>query len=291
MQEISTGTTQTIYDIDFASPSTGFAVGGEKFVSNVILKTIDGGQSWILDESVEGQSLLGIDMLSDSVAFATGRGGQVLRTLDGGLFWDAFQHNSYAEFTDISAFDIDKAVVVGSRNDTGVLMMSQSEWWIFDWEQQEEVMYKTLFVNEYKGWAMGNGFLKKTTNGGATWHYSEAKNDRFISIDFPTQDVGFVCGFQGSIWRTIDGGNSWHEIEKNNKVFAKRTHFLDIDFWDENLGMVVGHDGAIYYTDNGGDDWQKVKMNSSSVLRAVAFADESTIIVAGNGGKMWQILL
>ena len=77
-----------------------------------------------------------------------------------------------------------------------------------------------FFVNDSIGYVCGGaryekGDILKTTDGGFTWvdQSSEEMIKALYNITFLNADTGFSCGYDGKIFRTLDGGNHWQYIQ------------------------------------------------------------------------------
>ena len=165
--------------VDFASASTGWAVGG-----GVILHTADGGRTWVLQHSGfehTGVSFTGVSCASATDVWAVGD--VVLHTIDGGIHW---QRVSTAE---------------GSAAE--VLKDSSVE---------------IAFANEEDGWAGGRQVVR-TDDGGATWSVAWAFDPGGLALNplhlvcadrdhvWIGGDIG--TGRRGAILASSDGGATW----------------------------------------------------------------------------------
>ncbi len=72
-----------LYDVDFATPEQGWAVG--EF--GIILTTADGGKTWHPQKSPVETTLFGVQFTDANNGFATGIEQVLLRTTDGGANW------------------------------------------------------------------------------------------------------------------------------------------------------------------------------------------------------------
>lgn len=77
----------SINDIHFLDAFNGFAVGGNYSVEGVILRTTNGGDNWIVDQSFP-HDLNYIDFETSLKGTIYGDTGYTLRTTDGGQTWD-----------------------------------------------------------------------------------------------------------------------------------------------------------------------------------------------------------
>jgi photosystem II stability/assembly factor-like uncharacterized protein len=69
----------------------------------------------------------------------------------------------------------------------------------------------------------------------------------FLGVSTPTENVVYVCGTNGMIFKSTNGGDSW------NKEIVPTTKSINaIYFFDETHGIAVGDSGLILYTSSGG---------------------------------------
>lgn len=120
------------------------------------------------------------------------------------------------------------------------------------------------------GWALGDSYLLRTSDGGATW-YSVLPGDTPTSGYFPTSMKGWVISNLantgvGSLYRTTNGGLNWtrYDVPFNSGY---------IQFLDDNTGYVLQITGAamqkqsviLYKTTDGGATWTKNYNNDPTV--------------------------
>ena len=118
---------------------------------------------------------------------------------------------------------------------------------------------KLYMLNSSNGWAVGNGYLLRTTNGGTTWYNVLSVNP--TGAYFLTSTKGWVIGDYsetnvGSLYRTTTGGQNWtrYDVPFNNGY---------IQFLDDNNGYVLEITGAamnkqsviLFKTTDGGATW------------------------------------
>jgi photosystem II stability/assembly factor-like uncharacterized protein len=121
-------------------------------------------------------------------------------------------------------------------------------------------IHKLYMLDASNGWAIGDGYLLRTTNGGTTW-YNVLPEDAPTSGYFPTPIKGWaISGFSdvstGSLYRTTNGGQNWtrYDVPFNNGY---------IQFLDDNTGYVLQITGAamnkqsvvLFKTTDGGATW------------------------------------
>jgi len=106
------------------------------------------------------------------------------------------------------------------------------------------------------------------------------KNNYWLDVYFlpSNPNYGWVCGFNGRVIRTTDGGNSWL-----GSTIVDVNHLEHIHFPTLNIGYVSGPDGIFKSTD-GGNTW--VDITPSELLGfywGCYFVDENNGILVGGG--------
>ncbi len=106
------------------------------------------------------------------------------------------------------------------------------------------------------------------------------------SIDFVNSDIGYICGFNGLILKTIDGGKTWKK-----STYDSRVNFFDVNFLDENNGFITGDNGTIIYTNDGGKNWKILKIYIKESIFDICFlSDKRTGFMAGSHGTILKTL-
>jgi photosystem II stability/assembly factor-like uncharacterized protein len=131
---------------------------------------------------------------------------------------------------------------------------------------------------------------------------------QFISVCFVNQATGFVCGAEGKVLKTTNGGINW----QSNTVLDSAT-LTSVFFANSNTGFIAGRiliiaspliaKPVLLKTTNSGDTWADILIDSGYTLWSVCFLNESSGFAAGglyasgpnkllsttNGGTNWQI--
>ena len=149
-------------------------------------------------------------------------------------------------------------------------------------------LYSVKFLNPSIGWALGDGTILRTTNGGTTWTRVRAPSPgliyAFTSVDANT---GWAVGGAptyypsdaGTILKTTDGGISWTKQSSgtSNALYA-------VTFLNASTGWAVGAGGTMLKTTNGGASWSSQSSGTTSDLKSAFFLDANTGWIVGNGG-------
>lgn len=139
-------------------------------------------------------------------------------------------------------------------------------------------------VNNHIIWVSGsNGTIGKSTDGGNSWKWMKVKGfgkTDFRDIEAFDENTALIMGVDtpAYILRTIDGGENWKVVYKNNS----KGMFLDaMDFRDEKKGIVLGDplNGRFFMiqTFDGGNTWQ----NISELKRPKADSGEACFASSG----------
>jgi photosystem II stability/assembly factor-like uncharacterized protein len=96
-------------------------------------------------------------------------------------------------------------------------------------------------------------------------------------------NYGWVCGFNGMVLRTTDGGNSWQ-----GTIVPNADQLESITFTDKYTGYVSGTSvygyGAIYKSTDGGQTWREITdKRRVSQLWGNYFLDSNNGIIIGGG--------
>lgn len=111
--EQTSGTTESLQDVDFISDSVGWVVGD----GWTVLKTTDGGLHWV-NQSVPVEVdpyLRGVCFVDSLVGWVIGSSGAVLHTGDGGATWEVQRGGTLFDLTRAAFIDEDEGWAAGSQ--------------------------------------------------------------------------------------------------------------------------------------------------------------------------------
>ena len=147
-------------------------------------------------------------------------------------------------------------------------------------------------------------FLGPTSNLFSQSGWTELTNPTdqpYFGVYFLSSSIGFVCGANGVLLRTSNGGDSWDIIQLNPDIL-----FYKIGFKDANTGFVIGSFGVAYKTEDTGMTWAPIlPVNGILSLHDIFFLDNNYGLIVGrrgvaldsalimrttDGGNTWPIL-
>ncbi len=117
----------------------------------------------------------------------------------------------------------------------------------------------TLFIYTY-----GTGKILRSSDKGESWEIAANLDSiYFEQIQFIDDKHGWICGEQGKIYKTIDGGQIW--LDRSIAIDAGNLLLYGMWFEDKLNGMVSGAilkdrklHNKIYFTEDGGSSWNEM---------------------------------
>lgn len=277
----------------FSHPDTGVAVGGYRYESTVILRTVDGGATWEPEQTAGPVDRVMYSAYAEPSGFflAGGNHDQVLIWNSSAEEWRPhfmFWGYLWSQVRAITRRDDSTLMAVaGGGYDRGLLVSSRDQgrsWQLVDSFEYE--LRDIHFVNDQTGLMAGFGTVFKTTDGGETWEFTTAEGDIFVSLDFPTASTGYVAGRAGTILKTTDAGATWEILRNGNSLTKPRHRYSRLRFWDSELGYVVGDEGRMLMTENGGQSWQPISLPFENDLFDLYLRGEREGLLVGSDGLL-----
>jgi photosystem II stability/assembly factor-like uncharacterized protein len=323
------GVTNELSGVFFPEPSTGFIVGQ----GGLILKTTNGGNSWIQQSSPVTDQLTSIFFPTASTGLIVGWYGATVRTNNYGNSWIALSsHVTVAELRSIVFTNSNTGYCAGQGGRIIKTIDSGTSWTICpsgtNWD-----LYSLCFTDQNTGYVSGgNGTILKTTNAGSSWVPTNTGTAYdYNSIIFPTNnigyafsyfdilskttnagltwnsfsltginahnfyftsaDTGYICGNSGKLIKTLDGGNSFINLNSGTTEDLYSIYFVN-----KYIGFLGGNNGVILKTIDGGNIWIVKFADSNIFPHAFSFPDSvhgfaldyHKIIITNDGGETWN---
>jgi len=259
-----TGTTFILYGMNFPPGQNmiGYACGMQYTydADGVIVKTTDGGNSWSQIWPVSGtiDGLQGIWFTSDLVGFACGWNNYFIKTTDGGATWTPITVGSDVwYYVDVEFWDTNNGIALAKMNDPEA--------------------DQAAFI---------------TSNGGTTWvpATSGLATAEVMGLSYATQNIVFVAGSGGHLFKSADGGHIW-------TTFATLpAMLLGVDFANASFGVIGGEEN-IFATNNGGSSFTTYNTGYENFYATKAFPDgtgycggtDENIYKTTNYGASWSM--
>ncbi len=184
-------------------------------------------------------------------------------------------------FNSISTVDGINVIAVG---DNGLVFRSSNGG--NSWSQNtygSESFKSVTSVNDYVWISATNGKLFKTFKSVSPINEFQLTTTKTMnSIYFVNDQLGFVCGDDGLLFRTTDGGNFWAAF---NSGISLTTDLKSVHFKDADNGVAVGEAGSVYITSNSGVTWTSLNSGTTrNFLKAKYLIDG--IVISGEWGTL-----
>jgi len=276
--------------LDFLNSNIAWSVGD----AGAILKTTDGGNSWINQTSNTYNNLNSVSFIDTLNGWIVGEEGTILKTTDAGNEWH-FVVNNFSDYNFTSEYFVNQNIgwIVGGKifdeyNSESIILKTTDggNIWI---EQGEKTIYllSCFFINENIGWVTGGrihegNIIYRTTDGGISWEFQDSNvSGDLRSINFLNENFGFIVGGNGLILKTVNGGNTWIQI-----LSGTVKHLYQVKFLNNGLGWIVG--GSCLRTTNAGNTWQEIEFPESLSIsyKSFDFIDENILFSVAKRGRI-----
>ena len=148
------------------------------------------------------------------------------------------------------------------------------------------------YGDEDNVWVVGgDGTILHSANGGVRQHEGQHTFSSFsaqdsgttahlLGGDFVDAERGWIVGAEGTLLRTLDGGQTWQDVDSGVDA-----DLVDVKFMNDGLiGFIVGEDGNLLTSFDGGAAWRAAPLDERDDLLAIAVDNPSSVWVVGAGG-------
>jgi len=271
--------------------------------------------------------LTDVFFVTAEVGWASGYGGTILGTRDGGKTWTpqlgGDPRSQQPPIVDLLFLDERHgwATVQGVLRDAQLFRTTDGK----NWEQvgviprfSEYTPKEYTFTSPAKGFAVNgdDGFIRMTQDAGKSWRevfQCRAKANiqgltrevgcGFISVHFPTPSIGYALGSPGvtpdSVFlaKTADGGLTWTLGVAEGPAIENGLRGKVL-FSDENNGLISTSHQKIYATTDGGKSWRGMPGTLASWDFQLADPEvgwafherDSSLSFTADGGRRWSSL-
>jgi len=279
---------------------------------------------WIIQSSAVTVRLRGLSAVSDQVAWASGSGSTVLRTVDGGVTWKKLTVTSdQVDFRDIDAIDERTAYVLSIGNGPASRIYKTTdggETWVMQFKSDDPKAFLDAmsFWDAEHGIVIGDSidgqlYMLGTENGGRAWTRVSkealpaalanegafaASGTNIAVIGESDAWIGTGAGQKARVLRTSDRGRTWKATD-TPLIAGASSGIFSVAFRDANHGVVVGGDYSkesdavdnLALTNDGGVTWTLIK-GLSGFRSAVAYVPDTSpamLIAVGPSGSDYSM--
>lgn len=99
------------------------------------------------------------------------------------------------------------------------------------------------------------------------------------SMWFAGDSLVFVCGNNGTLFRSADAMKSWTKTDLGSNVSLH-----DLVFLKNGRGLIAADSSGIFYTEDFGKSWRRRDLNYDKAFFRIKFSDDNTGLLTGNKG-------
>ncbi len=204
------GVVEHINSLYFLSASDGFAITGDWNsypypYSGRILKTTNGGETWTVALFDNSHGLIDIYFLDKYTGWICGSNGVIYKTTNGGNNWSNIDANTSYWLFGIFFSTPNVGFTLGGNTNSDIILKSidgGNSWTKIRETFQDQLMNGLYFINDLEGWVCGfNGVMLKTTNGGISWIRETLQTDKELREIFFIDSVGYCVGLSGTFMK------------------------------------------------------------------------------------------
>jgi hypothetical protein len=149
----------------------------------------------------------------------------------------------------------------------------------------KEVPISLFFLNENRGWMVGDKSTSLTDDGGRTWRKISELEDA-LRVYFVTDQHGWAVGEQKKVYETTDGGKEWQEVPAAAQPESSPEHTVYnwVDFAGPKIGIITGWNQPPGKGQSGVPEW----MNPAGSRFRRETPRVSIFLQTRDGGKTWN---
>lgn len=297
-----------LFDVCFIDPQQGWAVGDR----GTIWHTQDGGESWSLQPCPVACRLESVQFLDARQGWAAGgftaaytqrAVGVLLKTEDGGQNWKPVERQFLPWLKHVQFLDPQRGYLLG---------LPSSMFPAAAFQTRDGGQHWTPWPGQSSGWVhghfppQGSGLLLDrhgkmfAAESGEIRPLATAPADPRLPlrIGLDASQRGLLCGNQGLVYSTEDGGRSWQIPRKlpDARGLAE-FDWLALDGADRRYWVVGVPGSRVLHTPDGGQSWELFDTGQTLPLYGLEFVDADrgwavgalgTVLATTDGGRTWS---
>lgn len=268
------------------------AKAGDRLVAvgdqGVILLSDTQGRQWQQADVPTSVMLTAVTFVTDSIGWAVGHDGVLLRTSDAGLNWRVVMTGNELNALQVEQFQ--RLVDTGGDSAMPELAVDELSYYLDDAIVAQEdgpslPLLNVFFSDSDHGFVMGAyGLLIATQDGGDSWKvlsHRVPNPDRFhLNAMIGDAHYLYLAGEAGILYRSGDQGEHWEALDS-----PYEGSFFDINVYRGEV-LLAGLRGHLFTSPDQGITWEQVAIDTPSTLSAVASRDNQSLLIAGQGGSV-----
>ncbi|MBS1724047.1 MAG: hypothetical protein JSS66_13965 [Armatimonadetes bacterium] len=288
------------YGIAAFSDSRVALVGHHGYVQH----TTDAGRHWevkLLDPPTFGRDTAysAVSAVGSSFAFAVGHWGGMARTVDAGASWTLMNGTVSSDYyaNDVKFTDRSNGWMVGFDYSAVKKYTQRTRNGGASWEvvSGANVPGVAVDVRGSRVWVQTSGAPHwRSTDGGNTFTMfslalNEGSSPSVMDMEFASDTLGYVCGFDGYLARTLDGGATWTQLGRQavGKTFIGLTAVAD-ELWVCGASQGGGN-AFVQRSLDKGTTWQVWPLAGQYTAPSKLVRVGTKLYITGYMGETWCI--
>lgn len=268
----------------------------------------------IVNTNVEA-SFRGLSIVNDNIAWVSGNGGTIGRSINGGKDWNFNIVSGFEkqDFRSIYGFDSAQAIIALAGSPAVILRTKDGgrTWNEVYRDNHPDAFFDGIdFWNEKEGIIYGDPVDGKllvlvTADGGHTWNIPEG--EPLVTVigeaSFAASGTNIHCspngkviiatgGIKSRLWISDDKGKNWRFLETPILQGSSSTGIFSFAFDRDDRGIIVGGDylrdslslNHIFYTNDSGKTWNPPIKPTRGYRECVEYLSEQMVMAVGPGG-------
>ncbi|MFQ3579817.1 MAG: hypothetical protein SNJ71_06730 [Bacteroidales bacterium] len=284
------GAVRNIYFNNLDGSPVIYVCGGIRKQFGFIAYNYVGTNNWTKSYTNNRDIVYGLYFFDSTTVYAFGDSLLLLRSNDNGKTWIHKIDMSYFWSMDRSGFrglyfynNREAIAISNSNNIKGNIYTTKDGAVTWNSFQNDNGLNDMWVFNDNTILAVGYGIVMKITDIGTKTKRLGMLGDHFTGVWFTNETTGYMCGFNGGIYKTENKGESWNMVFKDNNLLRKRYNFYDIVFISPNIGFVCGTNGSIFMTTNAGKTWKKIHAQIETDLYSMSVNNKILYCTSENG--------
>lgn len=278
---------------------------------------------WVKQNVNTTSSLRGLSVVNEKVAWASGTGGTVIRTIDGGKYWNVVEvpGADKLDFRDIEAFDASTAYILSIGNGENSRIYKTTDggktWKLQFTNKNEKAFYDAIACWDQKHCIavsdpIDRKFQLLRTENGEVWNpvgEGLLLRNRKISVSadgeaaFAASGTCLIAfektraflvsgGAEAQVYHSWNRGNEWFAYDTPMTKGTPGSGIFSIATRDDKLNVIVGGNyekpaeaiSNLAFSSDLGRNWT-LGTGLKGYRSAVVYVDETTIIAVGTNGS------
>jgi len=262
---------------------------------NRVLHSADGGMTWdaITPPALSFNYIVHFRAFTPQTMMIKDSAGRVHLSFDAGASWTerSAAGPAAAAINSVWFFDSREGMAISSDGGTHRSSDGGQTWTSTEPQTQQGWRRLQFLPDASVGWIIADsGTIYRSTDKGRTWFSPVPQNSaslaasdfHFVDADKGWAVTPYYWGSQAGIYKSVDGGGSWHAVEGT----AGFSGLNSLRFADATHGVAVGPPGVAMVTSDAGVTWSPRPTGGDRPLRRLTFVDAQTAVAVGEGGSI-----